>query len=370
MYIFSIGCYFASSNTLQQAFGVQFISYGLSLIFISLLAFGLLYPFKYGIDRHNRFVLAVVFVFESIVFGELINFGLTIQSYTYPTFNKDLQLDCSRNTPLKYSTEECTAYFNHDRTAGFRLVWAYYFSTSTNVLNYQVLSTIQGGLCCGFYPPFKCTENKAKFPSNRVTTGITSSYLKQRTTCSQYENYYPEQYDCADVKDYSTNPPIIGGCEYDLGVSFCLDSEIYSSTSGCSSYTEDYVVNLIAPHAPVLLGLCSLSLIYMLLCCCMWWKRKEVDVFPEFVNNRHNEKIADYHEVGFQFTVKPRPKVLIEEGFLPPPQEEEEKHIHPTDDQSSAGKDETVNEGTDGEKPSGMSNKSLHDIEEGEEDEG
>lgn len=283
LYTFAMGCFFASSATLQQAFGTAFLSHGLSLIFLALLGFGLLYPLKFGVDRHNRFVLAFVFCMETVIFAEMINYGLILQSYTYPAFSKSMQLDCLRNTPAVYSAEQCNAFYDHDRTAGFRLVWQYFFSKSHNKLMLQELAVIQGGLCCGFFQPFNCRENTAKFPSDRNTEGIHSQFLHQRVACSTYDNYYPEQYNCADVYDYTTNPPTIGGCRFDLGVSFCLDTEITSSSIGCASYMEDYVVGLVAPHAPLFLGLSVFSFLYMLVCCCMWWKRKETDVFPDFL---------------------------------------------------------------------------------------
>lgn len=283
IYIFSIGCYFASSDDLQQAFGVEFLSYGLSLIFLGLLSMGVIFPFKYGINRHNRFILMVSFVFETIVFAEMINLGLTVQSYTYPVFSKSLQLDCLRNTPLIYTEEECAPFFDSDRTAGFRLFWDSYFTQRGNKFSFQVLSTIEGGLCCGFFPPFKCRANDASFPKNRKTTGIDSSLTKARVTCSTYDNYYPEQTNCIDYIDFAADPPLVGGCVYDLGISFCLNNDIQSSSLGCASATEDYVVALISPHAPIILGCCVLNMLYMIIACCMWWKRKETDVFPDFL---------------------------------------------------------------------------------------
>lgn len=290
LYTFAIGCYFASSVTLQQAFGVQFLSYGLSLIFISLLGMLLLYPFKYGVYRHNRFIIAFCFIFETIVFAEMINFGVTVRSYTYPEFSSSLQLDCSLNTPLIYSGAQCQEYFDSDRTAGFRLVWAYFFSTKTQILNFQQLSVMQGGFCCGFGPPLKCLENTDNYPKNRLTTGVSSDLLAQRVTCSSYANFYPQQDNCATVIDYSTNPATIGGCWYDLAVGYCLNNAPVSTSSGCSYYTELYVINLISAHASIFLGLSGFSLMFMLLGCCMWWKRKETDVFPDFVE-KENSKV-------------------------------------------------------------------------------
>lgn len=297
----------------------------------------------------------------------MINYGLVLQSYTYPAFSKSLQLDCLQNTPSEYSADQCNEFYDHDRTAGFRLVWEYFFSNSGNKLMLQQLAVIQGGLCCGFFPPFNCRENTSKFPRDRNTDGIESQFLKQRVTCSTYPNYYPQQYNCEDVYDYSTVPPTIGGCRFDLGVSFCLNNEITETSLGCASYMEDYVISLISPHAPMFLGLSVFSFLYMLVCCCMWWKRKDTDVFPDFLNAnkvvseeekakaallkkekesqekkktaeeddpvklaaRAKKLVADpykmldikdveYAEVPDLFVVVPQPRILVDEGFVPP----------------------------------------------------
>ncbi len=283
VYVFYVGIYFAGSTDLQQAFGVEFQSYGLSLIFLALLSGIIILPHKFGVDRHNRFIMVVTFVFDTIVFAELISFGLTVQSYTYPKFDKFLQLDCLRNTPKWHTYEECLPFYNSDRTAGFRLMWEGYFSDKSDKTKFQVLSTIQGGLCCGFFSPFKCQPNTSKFPKNRLTKGVSSAFLKGRVTCGDFPDYYPRQSNCISYEDYSANPPLIGGCYYDLGVSFCLDVAIGESSTGCASAVEDYVVSLIAPHAVMLMASSTLNAIFMLFACCMWWKRKETDIFPEFI---------------------------------------------------------------------------------------
>lgn len=284
IYVFAIGCFLAASTDFKQAFGVQFINYGLSLIFLALLSLGLIWPFKYGVERHNRFLIAFSFVMETIIFAELIHYGVLISSYTVPRFSKSLQLDCLRNTPIIYTPEQCTEFYESDRTAGFRLVWQSYFTKINDKKAFQTLTFIGEGLCCGFYQPFKCTPNPDKFPSSRAKDGISGRFLKARVTCSPgFPNYYPRQPNCAHVADFSTDPPTIGGCEYDLGAGACLDKDVESSTYGCASGVEDFVVTQIAPHA-ILLVVCSIfHFLYMVFACCMWWKRKEPDVFPSFL---------------------------------------------------------------------------------------
>lgn len=92
--------------------------------------------------RHNRFVLVAAFVLDSIVFGELITIALEMNSYVTPIFTPALQADCLLNTPQVYSTQDCTTYFNSDRTAGFRLLWEYYFVNRQDVNNNQGLIII------------------------------------------------------------------------------------------------------------------------------------------------------------------------------------------------------------------------------------
>jgi hypothetical protein len=284
IYIFGIGCYVATSTDLKQAFGLEFVQYGLSLIFLALLSGGMIYPMKYGVDRHNRFLLMMVFIFETIVFAEMINYGVLLQSYTVPEFSKTMQLDCLRNNPIIFTREQCMPFYESDRTAGFRLVWQYYFSNKSDKTKYQALAELQKISCCGFFSPFNCVQNDDKYPSDKDVAGIDSKFLSRRVTCSRFEGYYLEQDNCINYYDLSTDPPTIGGCRYDLGVGLCLELDISGSTTGCASATEDFVSSLIAPHAPMLLVCSVFNMMYMLIACCMWWKRKESDVFPSFLN--------------------------------------------------------------------------------------
>lgn len=281
LYVFSLGIYFAVSSDIQKAFGTEFVAYGLSLIFLALLSAVVIVPHLFAVRRHNRFLLVVAFVMDTIVCAELINYGTIVSKYIPSEFNKALQLDCLSNTPTTYTIEECTPFYNSDRTAGMRLVWERYFTDKANKYSNQVLATFETG-CCGFFQPFHCIENNSSFPANRLTTGVDSSLLKQRVTCGAYPNYYIQQSNCADDAIIA-QPPVIGGCMYDLAVSSCLDATIYSYTIGCASAVEDYAVALISPHATMLIVTAVISMLFMLYSCCLWWKRKESDIFPEFV---------------------------------------------------------------------------------------
>lgn len=285
IYIFATGIIFSSSTDLQQAFGLQFVQYGISLIFLALLSAGVVFPHKYAVNRHNRFLLALAFVFDTIVFAELINYSLIVASYMEPEFPKELQLDCLLNKPQVYSQDECSLFYNSDRTAGMRLLWAYYFTDRNNKASFQTLSSFGGGLCCGFFQPYNCKENTDKFPDTRLQAGISSDLLQQRVTCGPFENYYPAQTNCIDYKDFAADPPIVGGCQHDLGVGFCLDPEVGERSRGCASEVEDYAVALIEPHTVMLMASSMVSLLFMTYSCCMWWKRKEADLFPAFATD-------------------------------------------------------------------------------------
>jgi len=67
-----------------------------------------------------------------------------MNSYTAPTFSKLLQADCLRNTPQSHSLDECSAFYNSDRTAGLRLAWEYYFTAKADKTKNQVLAQLQG----------------------------------------------------------------------------------------------------------------------------------------------------------------------------------------------------------------------------------
>jgi hypothetical protein len=315
IYIFAIGCYFSSSLDLQHGYGTIFLSYGLSLIFLALLSLGMIFPLKYGVDRHNRFLLAVVFIFESIVFAELINLALSIQSYTVPIFSKTLQADCLQNTPTVFSAEECSLFYNSDRSAGFRLVWAYYFSTKSDRASYQFLSTIQQAGCCGFFSPFKCSPITTNYPKSLATTGISGKFISQRVLCGPYANYYPEQDNCVSYYDFGASPPIVGGCYYDMSVAFCMTQTVEPTSIGCASDIEDYIASLVTPHVPMMLMTSVLCMFYMLISCCMWWKRKDTDVFPAFL--RPTASKVQYKTVPAVFELVPSPGLLFREGFLP-----------------------------------------------------
>jgi len=157
-----------------------------------------------------------------------------------------------RNTPQSFSSDECSAFYNSDRTAGFRLAWEYYFTARSDKTKNQVLAQLQGAACCGFFPPMKCVPNGNAFPAQNSLVGIDSTLASARVICGQYPNYYTQQSNCVDY--YNLVQQTIGGCQFDLGVGFCVSSNVMAESNGCASAMEDYVVAKITPHVTVLIG--------------------------------------------------------------------------------------------------------------------
>ena len=321
-YIFVLGCAIASNNTIHQGYGTKFIAYGVALCFLSVFS-GTVSPLhKYAVEKHNRFLLIFCFVVDTFIFSLLIDTGMKMNSNTSIEFPKEMQLDCTRLKPLIYSEEECAPFINSERVAGFRLYWEGYFTDKSNTDSFQVLSSIQGKLCCGFFAPTRCITNTAKFPSQYSQLEIKAEFLKQNTICGNMPGYYPNQDNCLDYYDQAAVPPIIGGCNFDMGVGFCLGKELMDSSLGCVSYVEDYIAGIVGPNAIMTILLSALNFFAMLISCCMYWKRKEGDIFPSFTVDK--EGTVDYLEVRHQFVVKPYEKILHKQGYFPEERKEEE----------------------------------------------
>lgn len=59
----------------------------------------------------------------------------------------------------------------------------------------------------------------------------------------------------------------------------------------------------------------------MLICCCMLWKRKEYDVFPDYIGNQQevNPRFATFSKIKDNVVVVPVKDYIYEKGFLPDP---------------------------------------------------
>lgn len=202
LYLFFAGFTISNSSDILKGLGLGFIEFGVGLVFLGLISGLVILPMRFGVSRHNRFLLVVSFFFDMICFIGLISISKNMSAYLDPLFPKELQLDCLRNTPLIYTAEECAPYLDSDRVAGMRLVWESYYIKKADKRKNQVLSQMEL-TCCGFFAPFVCIPNDASFPKDRDTKGISKSYLKDRVTCGVYENFYPERDDCTSYYDFA-----------------------------------------------------------------------------------------------------------------------------------------------------------------------
>ena len=284
-YMFGIGCTFCGSTQLQQGYGLAFVGYGAELIIMGMISGVVVVPHLYANKRHNRFLLVVCCFFDFIVLITVSAVSSTLTSYIPPVFPKDLQLDCLKNIPTLHTPKECADFLTNDRTAGFRLYWEGYYTNRAKPESFQVLATIQGAVCCGFFAPLNCIPNKKPFPTTYSQMGILPSLLSQQVSCGPVEGYYPQTESCLDYYKSAAVVPIIGGCRYDMGVGFCMKNDVREESIGCASAVEDYIGSTVAPHAAFLLLSAFINLIAMLYECCMLWKRREDDIFPIVADN-------------------------------------------------------------------------------------
>jgi hypothetical protein len=283
LYCFSIGIFFASNRPLLQGFGLEFYGFGITLIIFSLLSLFMIIPLNYAMKRHNRAILFVATALDVFTATQLLAVSAGVSTFTTPSFPKALQLDCLLSTPLIYSPEDCAVYLNSDRVAGYRLFWEGYYSNMQNKGELQVLFELESQPCCGFYAPFSCISDGRSFPDNYLTTGISKDLLVDRVLCGTAPGYYPvqPQTGCSDFSDTTVQPPVVGGCLYDLGIGFCIENPNFQFTKGCAQNVEDYLIKQVSPHVYLIIIAMLMCLVTALLSCCMYIKRKETDIFPE-----------------------------------------------------------------------------------------
>lgn len=316
--LFFTGTFLSSDINVLEAFSYDFYTYGSVVSFMAFLSIGVVLPHRWSTQKHNRFVIFCSFLIDTICFSVLVYMGYTVTSYTYPLFPKDMQMDCLTNTPVAYEASECNEYFDSDRVSGMRLYWLYYFSTAlTDTASYQALTSIEQDICCGFFAPMQCRPQPVPFPLDRPLEGIESSYIGQRVSCGPVELFYPLTSVCSTFADITAG--IVGGCNYDYGIGYCLDTEVEGESLGCASDVEDVTVSLISFPGGLITLLAFLNLYAMLLQCCVWWKRKESDVFPRFKVDMGDNPKSSFHLVKDQFTVQPTDNILAKKQLLPLP---------------------------------------------------
>lgn len=314
-----IGGIYGTNPAIVQGYGSVMVEYGAGIAMLGVTALLTTYPMFFAIKRHNRFVLLVVIILDLIILTQQISVGLNCVALTVQEFSTGLQEDCLKHKPAFYSPEECQVYWRSTRTAGFRVVWAAYFTNVNDPVNYQVLSDFeQQNGCCGFGPPMSCQNDTRPFPSQYPIDSLRTSFQKQRVVCGEVSGYYRSQVNCLDYSDPNSIPPVVGGCQYDMGASTCRKEDVSDSTRGCALAVEVYLADLVGPTSIMTIGSSIITLLNMFVNIVMFLKRKEYDVFPEYINvDVKKSKFANWERIKDNVVVVPAKDYLYEKGFLP-----------------------------------------------------
>ena len=115
IFLLVAGFIFSTTDTIVKAYGEYFVEAGAGIVMMGLSSLAISYPFHFAIKRHNRFVLLVLFVIETVLLSQVITVGLTTYESTIPVFPSDLMADCSRHSPESYTLDECNRYLYSDR---------------------------------------------------------------------------------------------------------------------------------------------------------------------------------------------------------------------------------------------------------------
>jgi hypothetical protein len=162
-----------------------------------------------------------------------------------------------------------------------RLFWSRHYNERSQKLSRQVITTIQDDICCGFYAPLNCININGSFPSDRSTEGVPKRILHQRLSCGTYPGFYPQSGQCSDYIDNNAANLVVGGCDWDQAIGYCVDEVLTASTRGCLYYAEVYMDGLIIYPSIALIVSSILNFISIIYTCCLYGKRKRNDVFPD-----------------------------------------------------------------------------------------
>ena len=292
LYMFISGCVMVSDYSIHQAYGSQFVLYGLMVLLLSITKPCNIVMGHYGSVNHNKFALLVIIAFDSTVIFLQSSLAIIFIVSGTEEFEKQLRKDCSRAVLPEdsiYSTQECKEFWDSDRTAGFRLAWmsTYYMGMREgDATKQQLLEEVQAeGMCCGFGPPTNCVfiENKEEFPTHlKQDEYLGNDMLQQRVKCSgAFEQWYPEQlgicshYDESDFKEENSL-----GCKFDWANGMCLDRGVNDYSLGCAQFYEDWMNDKLYPQGVILFGSIILEGFTVIAACFYCWKRKENDVLP------------------------------------------------------------------------------------------
>lgn len=227
-------------------------------------------------------------VFDMGILATQFGLGGSLLAETHDAFPMGMRQECQRNfpNPALYAPEECAEYWDHDRTAGVRLVWLDWVSRGSVDPNYlQTVLQLQDAYeCCGFGPPLRCVTNTNPFPESFDMSEIDSPWLEIRQECRRRE-WYPETWDCQHIVDPNAVVLEVGGCHYDNPIGECRDLPVMSETSGCADAMEQILVGKISTLAYALVFMTSLQAVSISIACCYCWKRRATDVLPDFLHN-------------------------------------------------------------------------------------
>ena len=282
LYFMGSGYNFMSNPQLLRAYGSGFGFTGFILLLFGLFTLLVSFPWSYAVRRHNRFLLLVLFFADVGITVVLFGVASGLKTYGTPLFDKSLQRDCLKQKPDYHTPNQCADFYNSDRTAGYRLFWEGFFSdrSAQNVALASVL--IEGpGQCCGFFGPLNCVPNTKPFPSYLEPYGIETDLMSQRVMCGPVSPYYPATDTCVSYSNILVNPPIVGGCYYDMGLGPCVNNVPERYSIGCASMIEDYLSQQVLPQSYVIAGMVFLNIISAYVSFTMFIKRKEEDVLPE-----------------------------------------------------------------------------------------
>jgi len=298
LYMFIMGIIMITDLSIHQAYGSQFVFYGLMVLLLAVLKPINIAMGHYGSTRHNKFALLIIVVFDSTVIFLQSSLGIIFIVAGTSEFPYALRKDCGKSVlaaDSPYSTQDCKEYWDSDRTAGFRLAWmsTYHMGVRENDEGEQQKIELyqDEGMCCGFGPPMNCEfiENKDDWPTNLKQDQdhggmqvLGKDMLKQRVTCSAARKaWYPTQPGvCMHYDDLDFNEVDVLGCRYDWATGLCLSKAATGSSKGCAASYEDRMNEKLYPQGAILFGSIILEGFTVFAACFFCWKRKEDDVLP------------------------------------------------------------------------------------------
>lgn len=266
----------------HAAFGDGVKSVAGTILFLSFLSLPISYCAYNGHMKHNKFVL-MVSVVSSFPFMVIITcLSGALVAYSQNVYSTQFREDCMMSEPLLSSPETCHAYIREDFVyLRLHALWKSKFDSALegfeNVDDEEYLVNLQsGGECCGFGPPKQCI-------------GTTLD----KADCGIEALWYPAR-GCRQVSNPNVNPPIFGGCPYDMPMGGkCSNKEVDTDTKGCAYYLEQELSNSLASNGYLLLGT---SFIHFFLgsfiSLCFMGKRKVDDVLPECMLENRPHKMA------------------------------------------------------------------------------